>query len=68
MPSCSSTSFLLACGVNMKNSEILMKRLREIYEERTKIPSKKLNELLKHDLWWDAETCLKYGLVDEIIY
>tara|TARA_R110000824_G_scaffold159184_3_gene333407 strand:+ start:2394 stop:3029 length:636 start_codon:yes stop_codon:yes gene_type:complete len=53
---------------DMKNSEILMKRLREIYEERTKIPSKKLNELLKHDLWWDAETCLKYGLVDEIIY
>jgi ATP-dependent protease ClpP protease subunit len=53
---------------DMKNSEILMKRIREIYEERTKIPAKKLNEILKHDLWWDAETCLKYGLVDEIIY
>ena len=53
---------------DMKKSEILMKRIREIYEERTKIPAKKLNEILKHDLWWDAETCLKYGLVDEIIY
>ena len=52
---------------DMKNSEILMKRIKEIYEERTKIPKKKLNEVLKHDLWWDAETCLKYGLVDEII-
>ena len=28
---------------------------------------KELNKLLKHDLWWDADTCLKYGLVDEII-
>ena len=28
---------------------------------------KELDKLLKHDLWWDADTCLKYGLVDEII-
>ena len=26
-----------------------------------------MDKILKHDLWWDAETCLKYGLVDEII-
>ncbi len=52
---------------DMKNSDALMKRIKGIYEERTKIPKRKLNEILKHDLWWDAETCLKYGLVDEII-
>ena len=44
-----------------------MERIKQIYREHTKIPTKKLNEVLKHDLWWDAETCLKYGLVDEII-
>ena len=27
----------------------------------------KLDEILKHDLLWDAETCLKFGLIDEII-
>lgn len=52
---------------DMKNSDILMKRIKQIYRDYTKIPTKKLNDVLKHDLWWDAETCLKYGLVDEII-
>ena len=52
---------------DMKNSENLMKRIKEIYEEKTKIPKTKMDELLKHDLWWDAKTCLRYGLVDEII-
>ena len=28
---------------------------------------KKLDEILKHDLMWDAKTCLEYGLVDEIV-
>ena len=49
------------------NSDRLMEMIINIYEEHTKIPKKELNKLLKHDLWWDAETCLKYGLVDEII-
>ena len=26
----------------------------------------KLDEILKHDLWWDANKCLKVGLVDKI--
>ena len=51
----------------MENNDRLMKMIIEIYEEHTKIPKKELNKLLKHDLWWDAETCLKYGLVDEIV-
>jgi ATP-dependent Clp endopeptidase proteolytic subunit ClpP len=52
---------------DMKNNELLMKTIKNIYVEHTKIPKRQLNKILKHDLWWDAETCLKYGLVDEII-
>ena len=52
---------------DMKNNDLLMKTIKDIYEEHTKIPKKELSKILKHDLWWDAETCLKYGLVDEII-
>lgn len=52
---------------DMKNSDNLMKRIKEIYEAKTKIPKAKMDNLLKHDLWWDAKTCLRYGLVDEIL-
>tara|TARA_B100001093_G_scaffold505317_1_gene562487 strand:- start:2385 stop:3029 length:645 start_codon:yes stop_codon:yes gene_type:complete len=52
---------------DMKNNENLMKRIKEIYEAKTKIPKGKMDELLKHDLWWDAKTCLRYGMVDEIL-
>ena len=45
---------------DMKNNEALMKRIKEIYESKTKIPIGKMEELLKHDLWWDAKTCLRY--------
>ena len=51
----------------MENVDNMMKTIREIYLEYTKIPKKKLDEILDHDLWFDAKTCLKYGLVDEII-
>ena len=52
---------------DMENCDNLMKVIKEIYEEHTKIPKKELDKLLKHDLWWDAEKCLSYGLIDEII-
>ena len=51
---------------DIKNCDLLMETIKNIYEERTKIPKKQLKEILKHDLWWDAKTCLKYGLIDEI--
>ena len=31
------------------------------------VEAEKLDEILKHDLMWDANTCLEYGLVDEIV-
>jgi ATP-dependent Clp endopeptidase proteolytic subunit ClpP len=52
---------------DMENNDLLMKTIKQIYVEHTKIPKKKLNEVLKRDLWWDAKTCLEYGLIDEII-
>ena len=51
----------------MENCDMLMEKIRELYRRHTKIPKKQLDDMLKHDLWWDAETCLRYGLVDEII-
>ena len=50
-----------------KNLDLMMETIKNIYKEYTKVPMKKLDEILKHDLLWDAKTCLKYGLVDEII-
>ncbi len=50
-----------------KNLELMMDTIKNVYKEYTKVPMKKIDEILKHDLLWDAKTCLKYGLVDEII-
>ena len=52
---------------DMKNSEMLMEKIKNIYREHCKIPEDVLKDILKHDIWWDADTCLRYGLVDEII-
>lgn len=51
----------------MSNMSILMNMITNIYLEETKINKTTLAELLKKDLWLDADTCLNYGLVDEII-
>ena len=51
----------------MENNDLFMRIIKDIYEEHTKLPKRKINEILKRDLWFDAETCLEYGLVDEII-
>ena len=50
-----------------ENLELLMNMILDIYINTTKLDKNKLIELLHHDLWLNAETCLKYGLVDEII-
>ena len=52
---------------DMENNENLMKVIKDIYIKHTNIPKRELDKILKHDLWWDAKTCLKYGLIDEII-
>jgi len=44
----------------------LMNQLTQLYSKYAKIPKKELTELLKHDLWLAPQTCIKYGLVDDI--
>lgn len=49
------------------NLDTLMERIKGIYKKHTKVPDEQLDEILKHDIYWDANTCLKYKLVDKII-
>ena len=49
------------------NLNFFMNHVRRIYLENTKLDEETLDGLLKTDIWLDAETCLEYGLVDEII-
>ena len=51
----------------MENQEKLMSQIKSIYLERSKMSEQQIEDLLKHDLWLPAETCLEYGLVDEIV-
>jgi ATP-dependent Clp protease protease subunit len=49
------------------NLELLMKYIKNIYMTHTKFNESDLDKLLKQDLYLDAQECLKFGLVDEII-
>ena len=51
----------------MTNMKVLMNAIKMIYLNNTNINPLQLNNLLKKDLWLNAEICLLYGLVDEII-
>lgn len=49
-----------------KNLSQLMAKITDIYIEYSSLTPKKLDKLLKHDLWLDAKKSIKYGLVDEM--
>jgi ATP-dependent protease ClpP protease subunit len=51
----------------VENLDLFMKTITDMYEEYTKVPPSKIKQILKRDMWWDAKTCLKYGMIDEII-
>lgn len=53
---------------DVSNLDSLMTRIKEIYRTHTNVPSKQIDEILKHDLYWDARTCRRHKLVDEILY
>ncbi len=57
------------CQDDMKNNDIIMSDMKAYMNERcnNKLLKKKLNKVLKHDIIWDANKCLKYGLVDKIV-
>ena len=50
----------------MENLRNLMNKIRDIYKEYTKIPVEELDEILKHDYWWNSDICREKGLVDEV--
>ena len=50
-----------------QNLDLMMETIKNVYREYTKVPMKKIDEILKHDLMWDATTCLEYGLIDKVI-
>lgn len=51
---------------SMEGCANLMKCIKGIYKDHTKIPMKKLDELLKRDIWLSSQECLDFGIVDEI--
>ena len=48
------------------NLKGLMKTIRDLYLQHTKLSLKKLNELLHQDIWLDAKQSISFGLADEI--
>jgi ATP-dependent Clp endopeptidase proteolytic subunit ClpP len=52
---------------HMESMEKIMQMITDVYLQYTKLPKEKLQDILKHDLWFTPEECLKYGMVDEII-
>ena len=50
----------------MSNNKLLMNKIKDIYKEHTNINNEELDEILKHDLWWNSDKCLNMGLVQEI--
>ena len=51
----------------IQNLELIMRYIKQIYLEHTNIPESDLVEILKQDTYRNAEECIKYGLVDEIV-
>ena len=48
------------------NDTKLMELLYKLYQDHTKMDLKTIKKVLKRDLWWGSEECLKNGLIDEI--
>ena len=51
----------------LKNCELIMNNLKEMYLSKSKIPPRKLDEILKRELLFSSHECIKYKLIDEII-
>lgn len=50
-----------------QNMDVMTNIIKKIYLENTKFTDSELTELLKRDIYLDAEECVKYGLADVII-
>lgn len=52
---------------DVENFDSLMDKIKLIYKRHTKVADDEIDEILKHDRYWDSQKCLDYGLVDDII-
>ena len=51
---------------SLKNSDVLMEKLIDIYMKKSNFELQTLKQLLALDKYLDSQTCLKYGLIDII--
>lgn len=51
----------------IENQNLLMEKVKEIYQKKTNLTEEQLDEMLQHDLWLTADQCLEYGLIDKIL-
>ena len=50
----------------LANLQQFMDRFRDIYLRETRIPTEKLEEILKRDVYMDADKCLEWKIIDYI--
>ncbi len=49
-----------------ENRDELMRLIKDLYKNYSEVPMKKVDEILSKDLYFHADKCVEYGLVDEI--
>ncbi len=52
---------------NMDLQNMLMDKIIQFYVQKSNLDEPRVREILKRDTWLDAQRCLEYGLVDEIV-
>ena len=64
----SSEFFGKKCDIDdeHKNLNQLDKRLKSLYKQHTQMDKKEIEKLIKKEIELDSETCINYGLADEI--
>ncbi len=61
-----------ACGKfweirdEVENLTMIMEDIYNIYEKHSKLSREQLESFLSHDIWFKADKCIEYGLVDEV--
>jgi len=52
---------------DIENVDKLMEFIKSTYKKYTSVPMKEIDQILDHDLWWDAKKCLEFKLIDKIV-
>lgn len=51
----------------IENQKMFMKKSVDFYKERTSLTEEQITEMLKKDVWLNAEQALAFGMIEEII-